>query len=49
MTWAERDRFAERTMVERVSSRLKYELGFRSAVSAEPQRSWRTLCSACRR
>lgn len=30
MTWAERDRFAERTMVERVFSRLKQEFGFRS-------------------
>lgn len=30
MTWAEQDRFAERTMVERVFSRLKDEFGFRS-------------------
>ncbi|MDQ2776095.1 MAG: transposase [Acidobacteriota bacterium] len=30
MTWAERDRFAERTMVERVYSRLKDEFGGRS-------------------
>ena len=30
MTWAERERFAERTMVERVFSRLKDEFGFRS-------------------
>jgi len=29
-TWAERDRFTERTMVERVFSRLKDEFGFRS-------------------
>lgn len=29
MTWAERDRFAERTMVERVFSRLKDEFGAR--------------------
>jgi transposase len=30
MTWAEQDRFRERTMVERVFSRLKDEFGFRS-------------------
>ena len=30
MTWAERDRFAERTLVERVFSRLKDEFGARS-------------------
>lgn len=30
LTWAERARFAERTMVERVFSRLKDEFGFRS-------------------
>jgi transposase len=30
MTWAERDRFAERTMVERVYSRLKDEFGGRT-------------------
>ena len=30
MTWAEQDRFAERTMVERVFSRLKDEFGARS-------------------
>ena len=30
MTWAERDRYAERTMAERVFSRLKDEFGFRS-------------------
>jgi DDE family transposase/transposase-like protein DUF772 len=29
MTWAEQERFAERTMVERVFSRLKDEFGFR--------------------
>jgi transposase len=29
MTWAEQDRFAERTMVERVFSRLKDEFGAR--------------------
>jgi Transposase DDE domain len=30
MTWAERDRFAERTMVERVFARLKDEFGLRA-------------------
>jgi Transposase DDE domain/Transposase domain (DUF772) len=30
MTWAEQDRFAERTMVERVFARLKDEFGFRA-------------------
>jgi hypothetical protein len=30
LTWAEQDRFAERSMVERVFSRLKDEFGFRS-------------------
>jgi hypothetical protein len=30
MTWAERDRYRQRTMVERVFSRLKDEFGFRS-------------------
>jgi len=30
MTWAEQDRFRERTMVERVFGRLKDEFGFRS-------------------
>lgn len=30
MTWAEQDRFAERSMVERVLSRLKDEFGARS-------------------
>ncbi len=30
MTWAERDRFAERTMVERVFSRLKDKFGARA-------------------
>jgi transposase len=30
MTWAEQDHFRERTMVERVFSRLKDEFGFRS-------------------
>jgi transposase len=29
MTWAEQDRFAERTMVERVFSRLKDQFGAR--------------------
>jgi transposase len=29
MTWAEQDRFAERTMLERVFSRLKDEFGAR--------------------
>ena len=42
LTWAEQDRFAERTLVERVFSRRKDEFGARAIRVRGVIRSWPT-------
>lgn len=47
MTWAQQDRFKERTTVERVNARLKEEFGGLPFVCAEPRKSLPISLSAC--